>query len=159
MGGFVSELKRRNVFRVGAAYAVVSWLTIQVIDKVFPRIGLPESVITFILIVLLIGFPTALVLDWVYELTPEGMTETKEAESDDVAIPGSRHKSNHVIADALVAALGIIAYQNLISDPDRTLSQNSEIDKSVAVLPFDDLSERGDQEWFAARGLTWRICF
>ena len=80
MGGFVSELKRRNVFRVGAAYAVVSWLIIQVIDTVFPRIGLPDSTITFILILLMIGFPIALILAWAYDLTPDGMRKAEDAD-------------------------------------------------------------------------------
>lgn len=145
MRALLNELKRRSVFRVGAAYAVVSWLIIQVIDIVFPRLGFPDSAITLILILLLVGLPIALVLAWMFQWSPEGVTRTEDDES---ASPPTSRKLNFITAGALVAALGIIAYQNLDRAPDSAPTIATS-DKSVAVLPFDDLSESGDQEWFA----------
>ena len=66
-----SELKRRNVFRVGAAYAIVSWLLVEISDTVFPRLQLPDWSVTLVIVLLLIGFPLALSFAWAFELTPE----------------------------------------------------------------------------------------
>lgn len=156
MGVFISELKRRNVFRVGAAYAIVSWLIVQVIDIAFPRLGLPDWTITLVLVLLLIGLPVALILAWAFELTPDGVKKTENAgEDQSVPVPGGQ-KLNFLIAGALVAALGFIAYQNFSFGPDQVFGEGAGVDKSVAVLPFDDLSEGGDQEWFSD-GLTEEI--
>ena len=67
---FFKELKRRNVFRVGIAYTVATWLLIQVTDTVFPRIGLPDSAVTLVIALLVIGFIPALILAWAFEMTP-----------------------------------------------------------------------------------------
>ncbi|MCH7979855.1 MAG: hypothetical protein IID59_00005, partial [Proteobacteria bacterium] len=156
MGVFISELTRRNVFRVGAAYAIVSWLIVQVIDIAFPRLGLPDWTITLVLVLLLIGLPVALILAWAFELTPDGVKKTEDTgEDQSVPVPGGQ-KLNFVIAGALVAALGFIAYQNFSFGPDQVFGEGAGVDKSVAVLPFDDLSEGGDQEWFSD-GLTEEI--
>ncbi len=153
---FISELKRRNVFRVGAAYAIVTWLIVQVIDIAFPRLALPDWTITLVLVLLLIGFPVAVILAWAFELTPEGVTKTEDAEHDKLAAPRSGQKLNYLIAGALVAALAFIAYQNLGPGLDPAPAEIAGIEKSVAVLPFDDLSEGADQTWFAD-GLTEEI--
>ena len=156
MGGFVSELKRRNVFRVGAAYAVVSWLVLQVVDLVFPRLGFPDWAITLVLILLLIGFPVALILAWTFDITPGGIRKTEDGDGGEAATFAGGHKLNLVIAGALVAALGFIVYQNSGIRSNQASSGHTETEKSVAVLPFDDLSEGGDQAWFSD-GLTEEI--
>ena len=100
MGVFISELTRRNVFRVGAAYAIVSWLIVQVIDIAFPRLGLPDWTITLVLVLLLIGLPVALILAWAFELTPDGVKKTEDTGEDRyVPVPGGQ-KLNFVIAGA-----------------------------------------------------------
>ena len=156
MGGFVSELKRRNVFRVGAAYAVVSWLVLQVVDIVFPRLGFPDWAITLVLILFLIGFPVALILAWSFDFTPGGIRKTEDGDGGEAATFAGGHKLNLVIAGALVAALGFIVYQNSGIHTNQPSSGHTETEKSVAVLPFDDLSEGGDQAWFSD-GLTEEI--
>ncbi len=156
MGAFISELKRRKVFRVGTAYLIVSWLIVQVIDIAFPRLGLPDWTITLVLVLLLIGFPVAVILAWAFELTPEGVTKTEDAKDDDPAAPRSGQMLNYLIAGALVAALAFIAFQNLDPGLDPAPAEIAGIEKSVAVLPFDDLSEGGDQAWFSD-GLTEEI--
>jgi len=70
---FFEELKRRNVFRVGIAYAIVSWIVLQVVDVVLPFIGLPDSAGRLVLFLILAGLPIALVLGWAFEMTPEGL--------------------------------------------------------------------------------------
>ena len=72
-----NELKRRNVFRVGIAYGVTAWLLIQISDTVLPRIGLPESAVTLIIVLLMIGFIPALIFAWAFEMTPEGLKREK----------------------------------------------------------------------------------
>jgi hypothetical protein len=72
------ELKRRNVVRVAAAYAVVAWLLIEVSDTIFPRLGFPDWTVTFIIVLVALGFPLALFLSWAYELTAEGVKRTEE---------------------------------------------------------------------------------
>ena len=74
---FFKELKRRNVFRVGIAYTVATWLLIQVTDTVFPRIGLPDSAVTLVIALLAIGFIPALIFAWAFEMTPEGIKREK----------------------------------------------------------------------------------
>src|SRR5689334_1868406 len=75
---FLSELKRRNVYKVAVAYGVVSWLLIQIATQVFPFFEIPNWAIRMVIVVLLLGFPVALVLAWAYELTPEGIKLTDE---------------------------------------------------------------------------------
>ena len=76
---FFKELKRRNVFRVGIAYSVATWLLIQVTDTVFPRIGLPDSAVTLVIALLGLGFIPALIFAWAFEFTPTGMKKEKGA--------------------------------------------------------------------------------
>jgi hypothetical protein len=71
---YFDELKRRNVLRVGAAYAVVGWFIIEVVDTLAPRMAMPEWVPGFFIIAVLIGFPIVLLLSWAFEMTPEGLT-------------------------------------------------------------------------------------
>lgn len=74
-----SELKRRNVYRVGAAYALVAWVVVQVASVFVPALNLPSAVVSFLAFVALLGLPVALVLAWLYELTPEGIKRTDDA--------------------------------------------------------------------------------
>ena len=80
MASFFTELKRRNVFKVGVAYAIVSWLFIQIIVAIEAPLRLPEWMDTFIIILLIIGFPVALIFAWAFELTPEGIKSSKSVD-------------------------------------------------------------------------------
>ena len=79
---FFSELKRRNVYKGAVAYAVVSWLLIQVATQVFPFFEIPNWAVRLIVLLLILGFPVALILSWAYEITPEGIKRESEVESD-----------------------------------------------------------------------------
>ena len=116
VAGFFGELKRRKVYRVAVGYAVVSWLIIQIATQVFPFLEIPNWVIRLIIAVLVLGFPIALVLSWAFDLTPQGLKRTDEAEPPSIAI---------------TARAGEIP------------------EKSIAVLPFENLSDDRDNAYFA----------
>ena len=84
---FFQELKRRNVFRVGIAYTVATWLLIQVSDTVFPRIGLPDSAVTLVIALLAIGFIPALIFAWAFEMTPDGLKRDKDVDRTQSIMP------------------------------------------------------------------------
>jgi TolB-like protein len=151
MASVWGELKRRNVVRVAIAYAVVAWLLLQVADVVLGNIGAPTWLFQAILLVLVIGFPLALIFAWAFELTPEGIKLDKKV---DRAVAESRQygrRLDFVIIGALVFALGYFIWERQqITAPPTTP------DRSVAVLPFVNLSSDQEQEWFVD-GLTEEI--
>jgi len=159
---FFEELKRRNVFRVGAAYVVIAWLLIQVADVLLPRLGAPEWFVNALMLVIVLGFPVALVIAWVFEVTPDGIV-TQDA-VDAGAKTTSGKKLNAVIISALLLAVIFMAVDNYVLDDSvpapvtastNTIAPNDEIletaglDKSIAVLPFANLSNDPDQEFFS----------
>jgi TolB-like protein/Tfp pilus assembly protein PilF len=146
--GLFTELKRRNVFRVGAAYAVVAWLLIEVSDTVFPRLGLPEWTVTFVIALLALGFPVALFLAWAYELTPEGVKRTRDVQLDESVRKLTGRKLDLVVIAVLVLALGWFAWDRFGVHPERPEASTGLPEASIAVLPFTDMSAAGDQEYF-----------
>src|SRR3954453_9337050 len=103
---FFSELKRRNVYKVAVAYAIVSWLLIQIATQVFPFFEIPNWTVRLVVLLLILGFPVALVLAWAFELTPEGIKRT-----EDVPVHESirRQTGRKLLAFATVAAAAAIA--------------------------------------------------
>src|SRR5213593_3400440 len=97
---FLAELKRRNVYKVAVAYAVVGWLTVQIATQVFPFLEIPNWVVRLVIALVVIGFPIALVIAWAFELTPEGLKRTDDV---DLAAEGSR-KSHAWIYIVIVGA-------------------------------------------------------
>ncbi|VUX56236.1 membrane protein of unknown function, partial [uncultured Woeseiaceae bacterium] len=148
---FIRELKRRNVFRVGMAYAVIGWLVLQFSDILISLLDLPDWIGRAVIFLLVVGFPLALIFAWAFELTPEGIKLDKKV---DQAVAESRQygrKLDYVIIGALVVALGYFLWERQqITAPPTTP------DRSVAVLPFVNLSSDEEQEWFAD-GLTEEI--
>jgi TolB-like protein len=148
---FIRELKRRNVFRVGMAYAVIGWLVLQFSDILISLLDLPDWIGRAVIFLLVVGFPLALIFAWAFELTPEGIKLDKKV---DQAVAESRQygrKLDYVIIGALVLALGYFLWERQqITAPPTTP------DRSVAVLPFVNLSSDEEQEWFAD-GLTEEI--
>jgi len=102
---FFDELKRRNVFRVGIAYAVATWLLIQVTDIVFPRIGLPDSAVTLVIALLAIGFVPALIFAWAFEMTPDGIKKDADVDRTQSIMPKTGHKLDRLIIAALVLVI------------------------------------------------------
>ena len=144
---FFAELKRRNVYKVAVAYAVVGWLLVQVATQVFPFFEIPNWAVRLIVLAIVIGFPIALVIAWAFELTPEGIKRTEDID------PGvdSRAKSRAWIYVVIVAALLSISLFFLGRFTAST-KQNGATEvpaKSIAVLPFENLSEEKANAFFA----------
>jgi TolB-like protein len=154
MPKFITELKRRNVFRVAVAYTVVAWVIAQAIDLAADSFGAPDWVMKFTLAILIAGLPIALILSWAFELTPEGVMKSEDVPVSKSITPKTGKTLNRLTTAALILALAFIAWDKL--GPDGAPSSPGATEKSVAVLPFADLSELQDQEWFAD-GLTEEI--
>ena len=149
MSKFLEELKRRNVIKAIIAYAVVSWILIQILSSLLPNIGAPEWVFKTLMLLIFIGFPIWVVFSWVYEVTPEGLKQTKNI-SDDQSISSITNKRlNILILVGLVAAIltSVFLKSNIASEPQLVVNE-IEQDLSIAVLPFDDMSAGGDTQWF-----------
>src|SRR3979411_3118592 len=139
MSGFFEEVKRRKVFRVAIAYVVAGWALAQGLAQVLPVFDIPNSVIRVVIALLLIGFPVALVLAWVFDVTPQGIKAT-------AAIGGSgAHRRRNVM---MLIATGVIisAAAGFFLLPRASARK---IDKSIAVLPFENLSDDKENAYFA----------
>ncbi|HEX8077437.1 MAG TPA: hypothetical protein VF511_06445 [Chthoniobacterales bacterium] len=141
---FFGELRRRNVYRVAAAYAVVAWLIIQITTATFPHLEIPAWCVRLVIVLLALGFPVAMVLAWAYELTPEGIKRTEELPATKPGRWGSQNL-NRLIITVLVCAVGFLIYQRL--NPSRPAGSTSE--KSIAVLPFQNFSDDKENAFFA----------
>ena len=115
---FISELKRRNVFKVGIAYVVTSWLMIQVTDILFETIGAPPWVMKAVFVILAVGFVIALIFAWAFELTPEGVKKEKDVDHTQSITNKTGQKLNFTIATLLVISLAYIVYDKLIEGVD-----------------------------------------
>ncbi len=152
---FFSELKRRNVYKVAVAYAVVGWLVIQVTATIVPALHLPDSLTTAVVVLVLVGFPIALVISWAFEMTPEGMKRTADVSADEVqSMPyWSKKKFAAFIIGVLVIAAGLLAYQLLRTKSSPASSEASTTlaisDKSIAVLPLANESGAKDEQYFS----------
>src|SRR2546430_17623966 len=112
---FVSELRRRNVYKVAGAYAVVSWLLIQIAAQVFPFFEIPNWAVRLVVLLLILGFPVALILSWAFEITPEGIKRESEIEPGQlIARQTGRRIVGLTIVVAIIAA-GLLAFQFLRS--------------------------------------------
>ena len=138
MSGFFEEVKRRKVYRVAAAYAVVAAGAIQLASAVFPAWDLPSWALRLVIILLLIGFPISLILAWALEVTPEGIRTTP-------ATPAAPRRRRNVIA---LVAVGIIvsAAAGFFLLPRASARK---LDKSIAVLPFENFSDDKENAFFA----------
>src|SRR5207249_3806929 len=112
---FFAELKRRNVYKVAVAYAVVSWLLIQAASIFLPAFDAPPWVMKIFIIVIIFGFPVALVIAWAFEMTPEGMKRTENVSPDEVIPHWSKKKFAALIVGVAVIAAGLLAFQLLRS--------------------------------------------
>jgi TolB-like protein/Flp pilus assembly protein TadD len=147
---FFAELKRRNVYKVAVAYLVVAWLLIQAASIFFPAFDAPPWVMKIFIIVIIFGFPVALIFSWAFEITPEGIKLESEIQPNkSIARRTGRRIVAVTIALAVVAA-GLFVYQLVRSKSETSGSPTTATiaNKSIAVLPFDNLSRDPDNAYF-----------
>jgi len=157
--GFFYELRRRHVVRVAIAYAVAAWLLLQLASIVFPALGAPDWVLRVCIALLALGFPFALILAWAFELTPDGIRRTEPADSP-AARPPEQHRNvgrtlNAIVIGALGVAVALLLWRQ--SGMHATQSEPAAVKattaappaKSIAVLPFDNLSDDKSNGYFA----------
>src|SRR5256714_6397673 len=160
-GNFFAELKRRNVYKVAIAYAVVGWLVIQIASTILPTFHAPEWVVQTLIVIVALGFPIALVVAWAFEMTPEGMKRTEDVSPNEKIPQWSKRKFAALIVTVALIAAGLLAFQLFRLGGTRsvasTVAAKSEDatarvppEKSIAVLPFENLSEDKANSFFAS---------
>ena len=151
----LTELKRRNVFRVALAYAVVAWLLMQIGDTLAPALLLPEWSTRFLAFLLILGFPLALFLAWAFELTPEGIKPEKSVRREESITAITGRKLDVLIIALLAVAVAYFAWDKFaIRDDDPSDSRVAATSptperRSIAVLPFVNMSDDAEQEYFS----------
>ncbi len=165
-GNFFSELKRRNVYKVAVAYAVVSWLLIQIATQVFPFFEIPNWTVRLVVLVLIVGFPIALFLAWAFEITPEGIKRAEDVSPSESITGHTGRKLVWLTVILAVVAAGLLGFQLLrpksaiptVASTASTTAPSSIPgssgtsaipEKSIAVLPFENLSRDPDNAFFA----------
>ena len=144
---FFSELRRRNVYKVAVAYTAVGWVIMQVTATVVPALHLPDALTTIAVVLVLLGFPIALVIAWAFEMTPEGMKRTENISPNEKLPQWSRRKFVAFVVSALLVAGGLLIFQQVRFPGAETAASVSR--KSIAVLPFENLSRDPDNAYFA----------
>ena len=149
---FFAELKRRNVYKVAAAYAVVSWLLIQAASIFFPAFNAPQWAMQIVILIVVVGFPIALIFSWAFEITPEGIVRESEVETGKSITHHTGRKIVGLTIVLAVIAAGLFVFQLIRARSTPSLSTNapSISSKSIAVLPLANLSRDPDNEYFAA---------
>ena len=142
MSGIFEELRRRNVFRVAAAYAVVGWLIIQLAIALETTLNLPGWFDTLSTVLVLIGFPLALLFAWAFELTQDGLKRSERVDTKDSITNQTGRRLDMVIIAGLIVVAGLIAFQISTRDrsPEALPIASDTRALSIAVLPFDDFS-------------------
>ena len=161
MSSLFSELKRRNVIRVALVYIVAAWLLLQVADVVLNNIEAPNWVFQTILLLVVLGFPFAVIFAWAFELTPEGLKKEKDVDRSESKTHDTGRKLDFIIIAVLVLALVYFAYDKYVIDPAQEdtlataspqaeeISETDTPEMSIAVLPFVNMSSDPEQEFFS----------
>lgn len=142
-----SELKRRNVFKVAIAYALVGWVLMQVAAVAFPPLGLPDWTQTLVVVLVLMGLPIALLLAWAFEITPDGVKRTKNVAKDKSIAHSTGRKLDFTIIALLVVAVGYFAMSDSVVE--NPIGETQAEQTSIAVLPFVNMSSDAEQEFFS----------
>ncbi|HSE13693.1 MAG TPA: hypothetical protein VLB69_13765, partial [Rudaea sp.] len=151
--GFFYELSRRHVVRVAIAYAVAAWVLLQLASILFPTFGAPDWVLKVVVAILALGFPVALILAWAFEMTPEGIRRTEPAHSPEARPQEVTRRVGKQLNSIIIAVLALVVVLLLA---DRFLGRKAApaasapaSGKSIAVLPFENLSDDKSNGYFA----------
>jgi TolB-like protein len=144
---FLTELKRRNVYKVAIAYAVIAWLLMQIASQIFPFFEIPNWAVRLVVLLLILGFPIALILAWAFELTPEGIKRTENVDLSKSIRRKTGRKLDFLIIAVLLLVIAALLFQRLHPKVSPAISSSPE--KSIAVLPFENLSEDKANAYFA----------
>src|SRR5438067_4865484 len=145
---FFAELKRRNVYKVAITYAVVAWLLMQVATQVFPFFEIANWAVRLVVLLLVIGFPIAFILGWTFELTPEGIKRTEELDQ----MPQQQSKNRawiYVVIIAGAISIGLFFLGRYTASFRAGAQRTETFEKSIAVLPFENLSDDKANAYFA----------
>jgi TolB-like protein/Flp pilus assembly protein TadD len=158
---FLTELKRRNVYKVAIAYAVVAWLLMQVASQIFPFFEIPNWAVRLVVLLLVIGFPVAMILAWAFELTPEGIKRAEDVSPNESITPRTGRKLIRITVVLAVIAAALVAFRLLRPKSTATVRAITSVpvsspappapisEKSIAVLPFENLSDEKQNAYFA----------
>ena len=163
MGGFWAELKRRNVVKVGIAYCAAGWVAVQVASVLFPMFGAPAWILKVVTTLVILGLPLALVFAWAFELTPQGLKRSEDVQPDVSTTRDTGRLLNFLIIGVLAVALGLFALDRFVWDAAPSAGSSDatgpsvEVPKpgangthsSIAVLPFVNMSNDPEQEYFS----------
>jgi adenylate cyclase len=146
---FFAELKRRNVYKVAVAYAIVGWLLVQVATQVFPFLEIPNWVVRLVIVLVAIGFPIALVIAWAFEMTPEGIKRTEIADALPTAPAKKKHAWIYIVVIAAAVSIGLFFIGRCTGQNTQTPRQSEATTKSIAVLPFVNMSADKNDEYLS----------
>ncbi len=146
---FFNELKRRNVFKIAIAYLMLSWLILQLVDVLTPILMLPSLFGRIVFMSLVIIFPITMMITWAFELTPEGLKKTSTVSEEESIRHSTGQKLNYAIIAFLIMVIGFQLWIAQDDNEDTVNNQNAHADPSIAVLPFVDMSEKKNQEYFS----------
>ena len=160
-----AELKRRSVFKVAIVYTLIAWVLLQVSDTLGPALRLPEWLPSAVAYLLILGLPVAIIFAWAFELTPDGLKKEKSSAGNSSSKDSDGKVLNPAIAIALILALSYLAFDKLVLDPGKEAAEltadaqvaqqqaaaveSPELDNSIAVLPFVNMSSDKEQEYFS----------
>ena len=150
---FLQEIQRRNVVRVAVVYIIAGWFTMQVVDVMFPALRLPEWLTSAVAAFILIGFPFALIFAWAFEMTPEGIKREKDVDRSESITPHTGQKLNRTALIVLGLAVAFLLVDKFALQSDGSDSDDvvvaTETKPSIAVLPFVNMSDDSDSEYFS----------
>ncbi len=149
----LGEMRRRNIFKVSLAYAIVSWLVVQVADIVLPTFNAPQWIMQVLVVMLILLFPIAVLLSWAYELTPEGFKATADVDRTQSITIRTGRKLNHVVLFLLTLAVVFLVLDNYVYKDEIAPDPDVAYRQSIAVIPFANRSAAEEDAGFLADGI------